>query len=177
MIESTTLKGLFSKIDSSTNENGLIYRLGENYVSTIRSADMTGSPDTGVSGMTYTIEELFTQPNGSGITPTNNTIVISTIHEFDSNIYTHKVVKKNAGVKTTLLVASGATSPSSSGTCNISISENNTTLTLYFHANDVSGSSEFFIMVPVVKSGLIEKKKHLRYGTFEPDTKKYTNKS
>lgn len=175
VIESTTLKGLFSKIDSSTNENGLIYRLGENYVSTIRSADMTGSPDTGVSGMTYTIEELFTQPNGSGITPTNNTIVISTIHEFDSNIYTHKVVKKNAGVKTTLLVASGATSPSSSGTCNISISGNNTTLTLYFHANDVSGSSEFFIMVPVVKSGLIEKKKHLRYGTFEPDTKKYTN--
>lgn len=174
-ITSTTLKGVYTIISSAAEENGLLFRLGQNYISNVRTITSGGSVDVDTTTMEYTIEELFAGTSGTGAIAIVDsdagtyTIQITTPHTFDSNEYTYKVVKKSSsGTKSLMSVANSPSTPSGTGTVNVNASLNNKTLTFYFSAADgaTATGNSFFIMVPVIKSGLKEKTKVLKLGSF-----------
>lgn len=188
IIASTTIKSLYSTINNDAEESGLLFRLGQNYVSTVRTTTASGSIDTSTTNMQYVIEELDAGETGTGRAPsvqningTNYyaiTLTRDDTHKYDSNEYTYKVVKKNtSGTKTLMTVENGASTPTTAGTVNVFANVTNTSLTFLFTETDGAPATGnvFFIMVPVIKTGLKEKTKTLKYGSFDATSGAYTH--
>lgn len=192
-IASTTLKSLYSTINSESEDDGLIFRLGKNYVSTVRNMDASGKPTEDptqtITTMQYTIEELYAGELGNGQAPlqtinngvTQYSITITTPHIFNTNEYTYKVVKRtSAGAKSLMNVQNGQSTPAT-GTVNVFATTTpqgvTQQLTFLFSAADgaVANGNTYFIMVPVIKSAIQEKLKVLKFGSYDPITQDYIN--
>lgn len=166
-ISASSISVTHTQLESSTNETGLIYKLADNYVSSVRTQGVSGIPAT-TSENQYTINEYFTDRSVDQTTKKIEISVANVVkHTFVPNEYTYKVIRINGSTKTIMKVESGASAPSTDGTVNVSSSLTNKTLTFFFTNNDAQSSIRYDIVVPVVKTNVAEKKKVLRYGSFD----------
>jgi hypothetical protein len=166
-ISASSIFVTYTQLESSTNETGLIYKLADSYVSSVRTQGVSGIPAT-TSENQYTIDEYFTDRSVDQTTKKIEISVANVVkHTFVPNEYTYKVIRTNGSTKTIMKVESGASAPSTDGTVNVSSNLTNKTLTFSFTDNDAQSSIRYDIVVPVVKTNVIEKKKVLRYGSFD----------
>lgn len=165
--------GTYTKLYSSTNESGLIYQLPSAYVKTVRTKAISSDVPAGTTDMAYTIEQVFDN-SGAGLSVTTNSGIYSiTIniaaglsYTFDPNVYTYKVIKNPSTTKTILAVQSGNQSTTVADD-KVVVSVSSKQLTFYFSATNANAANKYAIIVPVTKTGVLEKKKILRRGSFD----------
>lgn len=165
-IQNSKFLGTYSTLEVSDGANGVIYPFSESYISTIREKSASGSPDVNKTSMSYTIEEVFSgkKVTGSSITLDLNNRAFA---EFDSNIYRYKVLRTHDsnGAKINLTVQSGQSAPQNDTTTSV-YQNGDKELTFYFSSNNSASTYTYSIVVPVIKTGVAEKKKNLKYGSF-----------
>ena len=154
----------YTQLESATTESGLLYKLGDNYVSSVR----TTSDSANATQNQYTIDEYF---NNLSVDQTTKKIVKSVTntdsHTFVPNEYTYKVIQIDGATKTVMSVASGESSPAVSGVVNVSSNITNKTLTFSFADADAGANIRYDIVVPVIKTNILERKKTLQFGSFD----------
>lgn len=162
--------GTYATIESDTNNTGVIYQLPDTYVKTIRGASQAGAPSISTK-MAYTIEHLFDNSGtGLSVDAVTNSITINVPNaafEFDANIFKYKVIRKHTTTneRTILNITSGSSSSDNSSTA-VLYQNSGSSLKFHFSSANSAATYTYSILVPLIKSGVLEKKKILRYGSF-----------
>lgn len=174
-LTSSTISLAYSQLETSTDETGLMYRFPDSYVSSVRTQSVSGIADS-TSKNYYTIDEYFNDRSVTAATISGTpggkielSVADDDKHTFVPNEYTYKIIRINGTTKTIMKVESGATVPATDGVVNASSSIDNKDLTFLFTNNDSQSTIRYDIVVPVIKSNITERKKVLKYGSFDAD--------